>query len=272
VGECRVVRVVLGDFVSPVFDGLCDGVCARAGGKILAQRPEGSARVLVRALVGPLLGFGSSGTAPGDGDGAVLGADRVVCGQVGLNVGIRSSAAVPGAAAAAGAAAAPGVAAAAPGVGAAASGVGAAASGVATAASGVTATPSLAVAAPDIAVTVAVARWLGVNSGGSGDDVRRLGLFGGGGKGGGRRAGLAAFGVGGAPGWDVALVVGNREALPDYMTSVQGRSIRWGSGGDGQESEQSERGAPRAEGWSQYGDVSVVLWCGVCDGCGIAVG
>jgi hypothetical protein len=115
VGRLGVVGVIFRDFIGPGLDSRLDAERAGASGKILAQGAEGSARVLVLALVSPLLGFFSGGIAPCNRHSAVLGTDRVVCLQVRLHVAIRRPAAVSIGAAAA--AAAPSVSVVAVGVG-----------------------------------------------------------------------------------------------------------------------------------------------------------
>jgi len=94
VGRLGVVGVIFRNFIGPGLDGVGDGERASTGGKILAKGAEGSSRVLVLALVGPLLSLLGGSIAPGDWDSAVLGADRVMGLQVGLNIRVRRSAPV----------------------------------------------------------------------------------------------------------------------------------------------------------------------------------
>jgi len=160
----RVVRIVVRDFIGPGLDSALDGERASSGSKVLAQGTESSTRVLVLALVGPLLSLDGGGIAPCYRASAVLRADRVVGFQVRLNVGIRGSAAI-----------------------------GAAAPAAAPAAAVAVAAVAVAVAVAAIAVTIALCRLSSLRSGTSSRSL----LLGGRGLGLCRGRGSSGFGGGG---------------------------------------------------------------------------
>jgi len=78
-----IVRVVARDFIRPRLDSRRDTIAvARAGSQIFSEWTKGATRMFKFAVVSPLLGFAGQIIAPGQIRSTVLGADRVVRGQV----------------------------------------------------------------------------------------------------------------------------------------------------------------------------------------------